>query len=462
MTDWLDRKQPTAIDAERALLGQILAEPHVLAEVSEVVEAGDFYRPEHQALYRLLTGMYARQEPIDLVMVADRIGQGGQAATFGGLGYVCELPDRVTSTANARHHAGLVAETALQRQVIGAALDLALAAYDRAAPADQLVSEYTERLSRMGSKRAARHDWRLSESIDRAFAEIDQRRREGRPLAYPTSIPALDRLLGGGLRPGELCVVAGRPSMGKTGFAIGTLLECAFRGGQVGLMSIEQGDTDIALRVLSQLTEIPVDLIRSGAMDAEDQARLDDTGNLPDLGVRICDLPGPTVADILRQARRWKAAGGLDMLAIDYLGLVKHDQAEKQHQAIGLTVKAFKGLARHLRVPVVLLVQLNREATRQAPLGGGPEWWRQVPLPLLTHLADSGDIERDADVVLFPVASDVVRQQGMHNLQAYPGDAVIVVAKNRNGQTGIAPARWRGSTASYHAPAGHLSVVGGG
>lgn len=458
--NWLDRQQPAAIEAERALLGQILAEPDVLAEVADVVGPDDFYRPEHAALYRLLTGMYAHREPIDLVMVADRIGQGGQAGTYGGLGYVCELPDGVSSTANARHHAEVVAETALQRQVIGAALDLADAAFTRRSPADELVSEYTERLSRMGGRRS-RHDWRLSEAIDAAYAEIEERRKAGRPLAYGTEIPGLDRLLGGGLRPGELVIVAGRPSMGKTGFAIGALLECAFKGNQAGLISIEQGKAEIAMRVLSQVTGVQHDLIRSGALDEEDRARLDDAGNLPALGLRICDMVGPTMGDILRQARRWKAAGGLDMLAIDYLGLIKHERHEKPHVAIGQTVKQCKGLARYLGCPVVLLVQLNRESLRRTPVGGGPEWWRQIPLPALQDLADSGDIERDADVVLFPIASDVVKQQGAHALQAYPGDAIVVVAKNRNGQTGIAPARWRGSTASYHAPPVHLSVMGG-
>jgi replicative DNA helicase len=460
VTDWLDRQQPRNDDAERALLGQILAEPNTLAEVADVVTADDFYRPEHGALYRLLTDMYAQQQPIDLVLVADRIAQAGQAQAYGGLGYVCELPDRVVSTTNARHHAVAVAETALQRQVIAAALDLADAAFTRRAPADELVSEYTERLSRMGS-RQKRHDWRLSEAIDAAWAELEERRKAGRPLAYGTEIPGLDRLLGGGLRPGELVIVAGRPSMGKTGFAIGALLECAFKGNQAGLISIEQGKSEIAMRVLSQVTGVPHDVIRGGALDEEDQARLDDAGNLPALGLRISDMVGPTMGDILRQARRWKAAGGLDMLAIDYLGLIKHERHDKPHVAIGQTVKQCKGLARYLQCPVVLLVQLNRESLKRTPVGGGPEWWRQIPLPALNDLADSGDIERDADVVLFPIASDVIRQQGAHALQAYPGDAVVVVAKNRNGQTGIAPARWRGSTASYHAPTGHLFAVGG-
>lgn len=477
-TSPFDLPTPSAIDSERALLGCIFQEPEVLAQTMGRLEAEDFWRPEHGALYGLLCTMYtdgaAIQNPDTLML---RVLRNGGWDTVGGAAYIASLPDHAPSWLAWKSYLDNIVESAEYRRVIDAGLALARGGYERQRSPSELMDELIGKLTEIGSRRRSETVMHIGEAIDYA----KRRRGEGRGNAISTNIPELDKRLAGGMYPGNLIIVGARPSWGKTGFSVGVVLEHALRGGQAGICSLEEEVDDITWRVISQVSGVPGDVVQNEDLQSlEERQRIADAEvTLREIGLRIDATSGSTIADIYRTCQRWKASGGLDVVAIDYLGLIKHAKAESQRVAIGNTVRNCKHIAKKLGIPVILCVQLNRDALEVKPgitskanakaAGIQTEWWHKVPQPQLHHMKETGDIEQDADKVIFPIPAAVLVDQGYapRDLGTRDDDAVIFVAKCRRGKIGPVPAKWCGPTASYHAADTILSggrafrVVGG-
>lgn len=438
---------------ERMLLGACLRDADVAAEIVVLVQPDDLEVPENRALLRVIGTRLASGLSVDVVNLTRDLALEGRAKMVGGASYVAELPEHCPSVrVDLENLAARIRTRALVRELgsVAAALDGA-----RKGQRVRLGGEYlpespheaaaavAEYLSRVG-RPSKRTEWSLGDAIDRAMIERAEARDNPGARPIPTCNPDLDEMLGGGLRQGELAIVAGRPGSGKSAWSLGYASDAAASGRRVGFISLEMRAPELADRLLSRATGMPLKLIRSGNVDDSDEIR-QWRQIVGEWDLRIEARPGMTTAEVVAQARRWKARG-LDLLVIDYLQRIRHEHAERQDIAVGRTSSACKEIALALEIPVVLLSQLNREVEKRATKPRRDmdprRWWESVATPRSSDLRESGQIEQDADVIMFPMRAT---QFGLPDV----GAAAIALEKNRNGSTGIVPTRWDGPTASY-------------
>jgi len=441
-----------AVRDEQMMLGACLQDPEVAAECVALVPPDDLHVRHHRALLRLIGQRLMAGQPIDIHGVCVDIHQEGTAETYGGTSYVASLPEYAPSSRiDIVDLAARIRSRAVARVLVEVAESLAKAGAGQRAElggvklpttpegAAAVASEY---LSQLGRPRV-RTEWTLPQAIELARTE---RRvaRGGRGAPVSTGIADLDTLLEGGLRPGQLVVVGGRPGSGKTALGLGMATSAVEACRRVCVVSLEMGAGELADRVISRIGDIPLSEVRTGGMDDGDTAFAEQ------LGLLIGAPASITPAELAACARRWSARG-MELLIIDYLQLVHHDEVHRGRPdlAVGRTATLCKELARALQVPVVLLSQLSREVAKRGGAAGPKgdvyreSWWEGCPLPQDTDLRDSGQIEQDADIILFPVRAT---QYGL----PYEDWAAVKVAKHRNGRTGTIGARWDGPTASYH------------
>jgi replicative DNA helicase len=445
--------QAQALSDERLLLSVALQDPVKALDVLALVPPDDLELGHHRELMRYLTQRVQRGQSLGLVEV---MADGhGMMQRFGGAGYVADLSDYAPSTSLDLRALGQRIRARKQLRQLGSightlvrASQGEQVAYDGDALPDEpdgIASVLALELARVAEP-PVRVEWTLAQALDDAVWDRVVAREEGRPPTVATQIRDLDLMLDGGLRRGELVIVAGRPGAGKTAFALGVGVDAASKGSRVGVISLEMSATELGDRQLARMSRCPLGKIRRGEVDQDDRIR-DWRDAMAEWPMRIAAPSSTTPEGIVTQARRW-AARGLDLLVIDYLQLVRHSRAERHDLAVGGTATLCKQLARDLGIPVVLLSQLNREVEKRATpqrkrLDQQREaWWTEVELPRLSDLRDSGQIEQDADVVLFPVRAE---QFGVDS----PSAAAVIVAKNRNGAVGPVPLTWHGPTVSY-------------
>lgn len=448
---FIDKLTPAAPDAERALLGGLLQEPGGIVDIDRLIAAEDFFRPEHGRLYVLLQQMLADRTPIDLVTVARRISSEGGADLVGGLAYVAELPEHCPSTANLAHYAELVRSASLRRRLAAACVDAANAAYDDSedpiAVANGLVQQLLE-LTRSGRRS---QPVRLEAAVQKAEDQRWDQQHQAAPARVTTGFRgvsySIDTHLGGGFKPGQLVVIAGATSMGKTGLAI-PMASAAARSGRPGLyVTCEMDEPDISTRIRAFRSTVPTRAIEGDRTDEEE--RLLEYHNADHDDLWIWHRPGVTLAELRAEALRLWASGQLHWLMVDYLQIMGHPmtKGETRAAAIGHTVIGLKTLAGELGIPVVVLSQLNREFDRRPPPRGGGQpvvWTDAVQLPQLSDLAESGAIEHGADVVLFPANAE------RYGVPPGPGGGgVVIIGKQRNGPRGMVPVIWDGACACY-------------
>lgn len=460
--DRQDRAFPHDLSAERALLGGLLQDPDTLLRLDGFLAPQDFYSPQHGALFAGLQRMSRDGEPIDSVTVARRVVLPAPDRV-GGVAYVAELPEHCPSLANLGHYAKIVRDMAARRALIGVAQDLVTRGFEGG------VDVQAELESAVGSLSALAHEEKRSDdgTLADAIASAEQARADelARPPTDPGDVIAtgfyeLDQLLNGGLRPGDLCIIGGDPSMGKTSLAISIALSAIVHRVPTGFFLLEGTDLELAHRLQSAASLVPLARFKrpvlrgTGGMpnrslfSADDEAQVERwNAHLSKLPLVWRNGPGAKTGAIAAQIRRWRTVLRTRLVVVDYLQLVTHERAERRDLEVGKTVKALKALALELGLAVVLLSQLSRredppEKTRK--LDPKAPWWDQVPLPRMSHLRESGEIEQAADVILFPVRAERVGLK-----LDDPQEAVVVVAKNRNGACGVAPVRWHGATSSY-------------
>jgi replicative DNA helicase len=431
----VDRLPPHSIEAEQGVLGCCLLSPNdcIGVCVEKFKSGGEvFYDLKHQALFDLLAGMYDHKEGIDLITVQQRLKDKGQLESIGGIAYLSSLPDAVPSAANLAYYADIVREKHLLRRMIQTCTSVVGRVYDHEGEVDALLDEVERDVLHISEERVEATDVKIKDLVHRAIGQIEEFHvRKGMLTGISTGFIDLDKMTTG-LHAGEMIVIAARPSMGKTSLAMNIAEHVAVEERlPVGVFSLEMTAESLVLRMLCSRARVNLRNIREGFLVDRDFPKITGAaGKLSGAPLFIDDTPGLTILQLRAKARRLHQQHEVKLFVIDYLQLVASTsrRAENRQQEIADISNGIKALAKELKVPVIVLSQLNREPEKREP---GAQ-------PRLSDLRESGTIEQDADLVglLYdPTKKDKDDESGSSDeLDCRP--IILHIAKQRNGPTG--------------------------
>ncbi len=416
------RLPPQDVDAERSVLGAMLLDRSALLETIEFLKSEDFYRPAHATIFEAVLRLFERSEPVDEVTVTAELRAAGKLDAVGGAPAVAALTESVPTAANARHYANIVRNRALTRRLIQAATTIAGAGYESGAEIDLLLDEAEAKIFEITRDREHRTFVPLKDAVKDAFKRIEKLyERKEAVTGVSTGFVDLDRLTSG-FQGGDLIIVAGRPSMGKTAFALNVALNAAIRHKiPVAVFSLEMSTIQLVMRMLCSEARIDSHRLRGGFLKDSDWPKLARAaGALAEAPLYIDDSGALSVLEMRAKARRLQAEKGLAMVVVDYLQLMRgRSSAEGREREISEISRGLKALAKELTIPVIALSQLNRSLEQ-----------RTDKRPMLSDLRESGAIEQDADVIGF-----VYRDEYYNPDTEAKGIAEIIVGKQRNGPT---------------------------
>ncbi|MEJ2681425.1 MAG: replicative DNA helicase [Gammaproteobacteria bacterium] len=416
---------PHSVEAEQAVIGGLMIDNRRWDDVADLLFAKDFYRPEHQKVFEVIAGLCEAAEPVDVVTVSERLSVLSELDEIGGLVYLTRLAKNTPSASNIKAYAGIVRERSLLRQLIRVSGEIADKAFQPAGMsseqildvAEQRVFEIAELRTKQTGPRA------IKPLLATAVDKIDALFSSGASLTgMPTGFDDLDDKTSG-LQPGDLVIVAGRPSMGKTTFAMNVCENAAIKSGKpVLVFSMEMPSESLVMRMLSSLGRIDQTRIRNGKLEEDDWPRLNSAISLlAEQRLYIDDTPALSPIEVRARARRvYRECGGLGLILVDYLQLMQVPGAESRVAEISEISRMLKALAKELSVPLIALSQLNRSLEQ-----------RPNKRPVMSDLRESGAIEQDADLIAFIYRDEVYNEESPDK-----GVAEIIIGKQRNGPTG--------------------------
>lgn len=424
------RLPPQAIEAEQSILGSMMLDNRIIDEISSEIEARDFYRADHQIIYQQIVRLDERSEAADVVTVSESLTNAGELDKVGGLAYLGALAKNTPNTGNAKSYAKIVRERAILRRLIESANDIIKAAYQPEGKTPSEVLDMAESLifeiaknnneAKVGFRKI---DGLLGEAIDK-IEELFKTKQT--VTGVPTGFMDLDKQTSG-LQGGDLVVVAGRPSMGKTSFSMNLVEYAAITQNlPVAVFSMEMPGSQLATRMLASLSRVNSTKLRTGQLDNDDWPKLTSAlGILQDKSIYIDDTPALSPLEVRTRARRLAAEHehGLGLIMIDYLQLMRgSDSANNENRTLEISniTRSLKGLAKELDCPIVVCSQLNRSLEQ-----------RPNKRPVMSDLRESGAIEQDADVIMFIYRHEVYEPETDQK-----GLAEIIVSKQRNGPIG--------------------------
>ena len=417
---------PQSVEAEQSVLGGLMLDNQRWDQIADKVHADDFYRKEHRLIFRAIAALCDENQPADVVTVSEWLEKNAELESAGGLSYLGALANNTPSAANIVAYAAIVRERALMRNLIRVATNVANSAYaPEGRSAGELLDAAEKHIMDISEQGAGRRGGfqPLKTLLTGAVDRIDKLFRSDSPITgVSTGFADLDGLTSG-LQPGDLVIVAGLPSMGKTSLAM-NIAETAAVSLKlpVAIFSMEMPGEQLAMRMMSSLGRINAHKVRTGKLDDDDWPRLTHAiGLLADAPMFIDDTPAMTPLELRARARRLKREHGLGMIVVDYLQLMQSPEAgENRATEISNITRSLKGLAKELSVPVVALSQLNRSLEQ-----------RPNKRPVMSDLRESGAIEQDADVIFFIYRDEVYNEDSQDK-----GTAEIIIAKQRNGPIG--------------------------
>jgi replicative DNA helicase len=428
-----DRQPPFDREAEIGVLGSIVLLPDVLDDVVQILRPDDFYDDAHHKLFEHMTALHESSKKIDPTLLVDRLKSAGDFELVGGMAYLSKVINAVPNAAHATYYAEIVREKSTFRGLIHAATDILRDAYDQTQEASHLLGQAEQKIFSILDSRSDSKVQPISEVVLDAMARLDAR-MAGTHTAGGCDYGYRDLdAQTAGLHQGELVILAARPSMGKTAFAMNVAENVAMKQNIPALfVSLEMSSLELADRLLCSVARVNGHRIRSGTVSQEDRLKLvGKAGDLSRAPLFVDDSPSRTVTEISAAARRiMRRHGGLGLIVIDYLQLIEPDNPKDPRQEqVAKIARRLKGMAREMKVPVMCLAQLNRQTE------AGKD-----NIPRLSHLRESGAIEQDADVVMF-VHREEYYSRGEERDQV-AGQAQIIIAKQRNGPIGDINLEW--------------------
>jgi replicative DNA helicase len=422
----LHKLPPQNLEAEQAVLGAVLLDNAAINKVLEVLTANDFYRESHRRIFKAMLDLSEQNEAADYITVTDYLRRKNLLEQVGGATYLTEILNCTPTAANVRHHAKIVHEKALLRNLITIATEIVSRGYEGRESVDELLDQAENKIFAIADQKMGSGFATMKEAVKKGV-ELIERLYEKKELVtgVPTGFKELNKLTAG-YQPSDLVIIAGRPSMGKTTFALCTAQHVAIdKRGIVAIFSLEMSKEQLVLRMLCSEARVDAQKVRTGFVAPDDWKRLvPAAGRLSEARIFIDDSASISILEMRAKARRLKAEHGMSLVIVDYLQLMRGSgDAESREKEISEISRSLKALAKELQVPVIALSQLSRAVES-----------RNDRRPVLADLRESGAIEQDADVVLF-----IYREEVYHQTEENRGKAEVIVGKQRNGPIGNVP-----------------------
>ena len=430
---------PHSIEAEMALLGSMILQGDVTGDVLQIIDGPeDFFKPAHATIYAALVQLYDEVQAVDAVQLKEKLSGQNQLERVGGIDYVIRLAESTPFSSSAPHYANIVRDKAILRRLIEAAGGILQDCHDCEGPVNELVDKIETSIFELSDNKSEEAASSIGELLHETFERIEQ--NEGKVLSgLMSGFIDMDQMTNG-MHPGEMIIVAARPSMGKTAFTL-NLAEymAATEGGSVGVFSLEMSKGQLAERMLCARSGVDSQKLRRNMFSQDEYKKLmAASGQLEQARLYIDDTPGLTLMGLRARARRMKQRYDVGILMIDYLQLMSAPSAGKdgRQNEVAAISRGIKALARELKVPVICLSQLNRAAEQ-----------REGHRPRMSDLRESGSIEQDADVVMMLHREDYYHRGDPEYIP--DNSAEIIICKQRNGPTGTVKLYFDGATTSF-------------
>ena len=421
------RSLPQNIEAEKSVLAASMLNADALTEVMTRLKPENFFRPSHRIIFEAMCDLNLRHIPVDPIALADTLQANGQLEAAGGRAYLADLADNTFALTNWANHAGIVKRTAILRELIYASADIRALAYDAPDDLNVVVEEAEKTLFNVTEKRVSSAFTKMDSLLTSAMDEITQLAQQQTHMAgVPSGFKDLDELFGG-FRGGDLVILAARPGVGKTSFALNLAVNAAKAGTTVAFLSLEMSASQLTQRILCSEARVNLGNVRQGRMtDSDWMAIIEASNTLYNLDIYIDDTPALSILELRAKARRELRSKEKGLIVVDYLQLMQPPRARADGNRaveVGEISRGLKVLAKEMNMPVIALSQLSRAVEM-----------RGKKRPMLSDLRESGSIEQDADIVMFidrSMDEMEAEQDGRPDL----GTAEIIVAKHRNGPT---------------------------
>jgi len=440
--------QPQALEVEKAVLGALMVDKDAYAVVCELLYPESFYEKRNQMVYSAIRDLSMAEKPVDVLTITDRLEKDGHLDEVGGPAYIMELSSRVASSANIEYHANIIAQKFLARQLISFASVIETKAFDETSDIDDLMQEAEGSLFELSQRNMKKDYTQINPVIRQAIDVINKAHANTSGLTgVPTGYHKLDDITSG-WQASDLVIIAGRPAMGKTSFALSMAKNIAAdQKVPMAFFSLEMSNVQLVNRLISNACEIAGSKILNGQLQPDEWDRLDKHVNtLIDAPLYVDDTPGLSVFELRTKARRLVREHGVKIIMIDYLQLMNANgmRFNSRQEEVSTISRSLKGLAKELDIPIIALSQLNRGVESREGVDG--------KRPQLSDLRESGAIEQDADMVLFvhrPEYYHIYADDHGHDLR---GMAQIIIAKHRKGATGDVLLTFRGEFTRFENP----------
>ena len=430
------RIPPHSVEAEQSVLGSILLDKEAMISVSETLVPEDFYKEAHKVIYESMLKLYNSQSEIDLITLTDELRDQGYLDDIGGIAYITSLSTVVPTTSTIKYYVNIVKEKSISRQLISAANDIINLGYDGSAKVEDVLENAEKKIFDISQERATNDFQPINQVISEALSMLEKLYEEKNDVTgLTTGFRDLNKKING-LQRSDLLLIAARPAMGKTAFALNLVQNAALKGdASVAVFSLEMSKEQLVQRMIASQSTVELKKIKTGTLADNDWPRITDgMAILSGAKIHIDDTPGIKISELRSKCRKLKIEKGLDLVLIDYLQLMEGEgQNESRQQEIAKISRSLKILAKELDCPVVALSQLSRAPEQRAD-----------HRPMLSDLRESGSIEQDADIVMF-----LYRDEYYNPDTEKKNIGEVIVAKNRHGETGTVELVWFGGIQKF-------------
>jgi len=435
----LNRIPPHDIQAEQAVLGSMLLDKDAVVNALEVLKEESFYREDNRAVFAAISSLYSKSEPIDLITVKNELTENGNFERIGGIEFLASLPEKVPTTTNVDRYIKIVEEYAMRRNLIQTSNDLISLGYDDTEETERILDMAEKKVFELSQNKTTKGYNSIKDVLVSTFAELEKLyNQKGKISGITTGFVEMDKMTSG-LHNSDLLILAARPAMGKSAFAINIATNAAVKAHvPVAIFNLEMSKEQVVNRILCSEAMVDSNKLRTGGLEDEDWMKLASaSGILSEAPIYIDDTPGISIMEIRAKCRKLKMEKDIGLIVIDYLQLITSSSSKKnasREQEISEISRSLKILAKELDVPVIALSQLSRSAEKR----------QDDKRPMLSDLRESGAIEQDADIVMFIYREDYYNPETENK-----NIAEIIFAKHRGGSTGTVKLAWLGNYTKF-------------